>query len=60
MTYRFYIEWLDDPESSTYWEFDAPTEELAWSIGQGKAFREDWTATDSRSWLEIISDDPAA
>jgi len=53
--YRFYILWLDDEESLTYWEFDSPTEELAWSIGQGKAFREDWTATDSKSWLEIVS-----
>jgi hypothetical protein len=55
MIYRFYIQWLDDAESITYWEFDAPSEEIAWYIGQGKAFREDWTATDSKSWMEKFS-----
>jgi hypothetical protein len=52
--YRFSIQWLDEPDTLTSWEFYAPDAETATWIGRGKAFLEDWTATNSESSLELL------
>jgi len=53
--YRFTIRWMDEPDTETEWEYDAPDYETAVWIGRGKAFIEDWTSTNSTSYLEEIS-----
>ena len=49
--YRFSLTWREDSGIKTSWEFEAPNEEIALLMGQGKAWKEDWRRIDSEGFL---------